>query len=99
MIEHFLLNVVYSAQLTLKIILSFFVLIGFCLASYTTINLILTYLEFNVITTIRIIEENPVIFPKVTICNKNFFTTKYAYDFLLDKKWINNKIKANECRK
>ena len=78
----FILNGIYSSNFILKIIFSLFVLTGLCLGSYTTVNLILSYLDFNVITTVRTINETPAVFPKVTICNKNFLTTKYAHEFL-----------------
>ncbi len=86
---HFILNIYYSSHLLLKIIFTFFTILGFGLASYMTINLILNYMEYNVITTIRAINESPSIFPKVTICNRNPFTTKYAYEFLSESNLIN----------
>jgi hypothetical protein len=86
---HFILNVYYSSHLLLKIIFTFFTILGFGLASYMTINLILSYLEYNVITTIRVINDCPAIFPKVTICNRNPFTTRYAYEFLSQSNFIN----------
>ena len=48
-----------------------------------TISLILTYLEYNVNTLTRSVNEVPSIYPKITICNVNFYTTKYAYDYLM----------------
>ena len=81
-IFHFILNVFYSPHIILKIILAFFILLACSLASYTTITLVLTYMEYNVVTMTRTINETPSVFPKVTICNKNPLTTKYAYEFL-----------------
>jgi hypothetical protein len=43
---------------------------------------IMSYLEFNVITTSRSITETVSNFPKVTFCNKNIFQTAYALEFL-----------------
>jgi len=85
----FILNIFYSPHLAIKFFFSLFTLTGFGLASYMIINLILIYTEFNVITTIRTLNENPVAFPKVTICNINPFTTQYAYEFLLGSNFIN----------
>ncbi len=79
---HFLLSVYYSPHFTLKFVYVFFILLGFGLSSYMTISLILTYLEYNVNTLTRSVNEVPSIFPKVTICNVNLYTTKYAYDYL-----------------
>ena len=86
---HFVLNVFYSPHLVIKCILAFFILVACGLASYTTITLVLTYMEYNVITTTRIISETPAVFPKVTICNKNPFTSRYAYEFLSQSDLLN----------
>ena len=45
-------------------------------------QLILSYLSFEVSTTTRTLYETPALFPKVTICNVNPFTTEYALEFL-----------------
>ena len=92
---HFILNVFYSPHLVLKIIILLFILIASGLASFTTITLILSYLEYNVITITRTINETPVTFPKVTICNRNMFTTQYAYSFLSQTNQINSTLFKN----
>ena len=81
---HFHLNVFYSPHFILKIILLSFILLAYCLASYMTITLILNFLEYNVITTFRTVNETPTVFPKVTICNRNIFTTAFT------EKYFNN---------
>ena len=86
---HFVLNVFYSPHLVIKCILAFFILVACGLASYTTITLVLTYMEYNVITTTRIINETPAVFPKVTICNKNPFTSRNAFEFLSESNFLN----------
>jgi len=86
---HFALNIFYSPHLVLKIVFALSLLLAYGLASYTTITLILTYLEYGVITTIRTINETPADFPKVKICNKIPFTTKYAYEFLSQSNLFN----------
>jgi hypothetical protein len=67
---------------TVKAFLIFFTVAAFALASYTSITLILDYLNYGVTTLNRNIYENPAVFPKVTICNLNSMTTEYAYEFL-----------------
>ena len=67
----------------LKAILVSFLIVAHFLAAYTTIDLVLTYLDYGVTTTTRTMNEVPVEFPKITICNQNMFTTKYAFDFLV----------------
>ena len=46
-------------------------------------------MEYNVITTTRIINETPAVFPKVTICNKNPFTSRNAFEFLSESNFLN----------
>ena len=79
---HFLLNIFDTNYIVLKVFLTFCLLIGYFLASYTTIDLILTYLNYDVTSTTSTIYTTSKVFPKVTICNKNRYTTKYGYDFL-----------------
>ena len=74
---------IYKAPyLFLKIFLFFFVLISSCLASFMVIQSIVNYFEYPVITTSRSIFETPTVYPKISICNLNIFTTKYGYEFL-----------------
>lgn len=68
--------------LMLKIFLLMFNFLAVGLASYTTIKLILSYLEYGVTSTIRTVYETPAVFPKVSICNVNPFTSKFGYEFL-----------------
>ena len=52
------------------------------LCSYLVIQSIMTYFSFEVSTTSRTIFETPTLFPKVTICNTNVFTTEYSFKVL-----------------
>ena len=51
-------------------------------AAYTTITLIMSYLEYDTSTLVSSIFEAPSTFPKITICNLNQFTTQFAYEFI-----------------
>ena len=62
----------------LKIILFTFVLTSSSMASYLVISSVMAYLDYGVITTSRTIYENYALFPKITFCNVNKFTTQYA---------------------
>jgi len=42
----------------------------------------MSYLSYGVSTTSRSLYETPSVFPKITICNANPFTTRYAINFL-----------------
>jgi hypothetical protein len=79
---HALLDIINSKHYIIKIHLSIFLLISYGLASYMTIELIMNYFNYGVTTSIRTIYETPALFPKVTFCNLNQFTTKFAYEFL-----------------
>jgi hypothetical protein len=67
---------------SLKVILLIFVLITSGLCSYLIIQLILSYYSYGVSTTAKTLYETPALFPKVTICNVNTFTTEFAVEFL-----------------
>jgi hypothetical protein len=49
-------------------------------SSYLVINSIFDYLNYGVTTTSRTFYETSTLFPKVTFCNLNSFTTKYAWN-------------------
>jgi hypothetical protein len=75
-------EVYYSPHISIKIFLVIFLLASYGLASYTTLNLVLSYFEYGVTNTVRTVYETPALFPKVSICNVNPFTSKYGYEFL-----------------
>ena len=52
------------------------------LASYLTVESILSYLSYEVITTSRTLSETPTTFPKITLCNINMFTSKHASELI-----------------
>jgi hypothetical protein len=66
----------------LEIFLTIFLLIVLTLAAYTTIDLVMVYLDYGVNTITKTVHETHASFPKVTFCNINQFTSKYAYEFL-----------------
>jgi hypothetical protein len=71
-----------TPYIALKLFLILFNIAAISLASYTSIKLLLSYLDYEVTSTIRTIYETPTAFPKVSICNVNPFTSKYGYEFL-----------------
>jgi hypothetical protein len=75
-------EVYYSPHISIKIFLVLFLLTSYGLASYTTLKLVLSYFEYGVTNTVRTVYETPAVFPKVSICNVNPFTSKYGYEFL-----------------
>ena len=77
-----LIKLIETKYFSLKLLLSIFVLVSVCFCSSLIRQLILSYLSFEVSTTTRTLYETPALFPKVTICNVNPFTTEYALEFL-----------------
>ena len=53
------------------------------LSAYLFIRSLTDYFKYEVATTNRVLFEVPTSFPKVVICHSSPFTTKYAYEFLL----------------
>jgi hypothetical protein len=77
-----IIKIIETPYFTLKTFLLICVLAssGFC--SYLVIELILSYFSYGVNTTSRTLYETPALFPKITICNVNPFTTEYAFEFI-----------------
>ena len=79
---HSIMNAIETPHASLKTFTFIFCLLANAFASYTTLTLILSYLNYGVTTTSRLILDTSVEFPKVTVCNINPFQTKYAYEVL-----------------
>ena len=77
-----IIRLIKTPYLTLRLILSLFILSTTCLASYMVFNSMASYLSFEVVTTVRTLHETSSLFPKITICNINPFTTEYALNYL-----------------
>jgi hypothetical protein len=86
------IRVFLTSHLTVKTFLIFVIISTSSLASYFIIESILSYLNYEVVTTSRIIYETPALFPKITICNRNRFQTRFALDFL---KQVNREIRKD----
>jgi hypothetical protein len=77
---------------SLKVFLFICVIIPTGLCSFLIIKLVLNYLNYDVFTTLRTFYATPALFPKITVCNVNSFTTQYAAQFL---KQINQELYPN----
>lgn len=79
---HAIPSIVRSPRLSIKIfwIIFFIIASGFC--SFFIFQSIEQYLNFEVTTRVRYIYEKPMIFPMITICNKNPLTTKYSEEIV-----------------
>ena len=66
----------------LRLFLLACVVISVGFAGYMVVKSLMLYMSYDIITTTRFIFETSPLFPKVTICNKCPFTTKFAFEFL-----------------
>ena len=90
-----IIRIIQTPYLFLKVFLTIFVLTTTGLASYLVIHSIVDYLTYGVSTTSRTIFENPTLFPKVTICNLNSYTTEFAYNLTRQGVYYGNDL-SNE---
>ena len=81
-VAHAIIKLIETPILSLKAFLFVCVILSSGLCSYLIIELIMSFLSFGVSTTYRTLYETPTLFPKITFCNLNPFTTKYAMEFL-----------------
>ena len=83
-----IIKIFLSPFLLIKVVLFLFVLGSIGCTSYLVISSIMTYFTYGVVASSRTLYETPTLFPKVTFCNYNFFTTKYGYDVIQSGKNI-----------
>jgi len=79
---HVIMLIIRSQYLPMKIIFLLAWLIGLGLTLYMATNNILDYYKYDVTTQTRVIREQPMILPKVTVCNKDRFVTNDSISFL-----------------
>ena len=87
-----IIKLIETPHFSLKFFLFICVIISSGLCSFLIIQLIFNYLSYYVLTISRILYETPALFPKITVCNVNPFTTQYAVEFL---KQINKDLYPN----
>jgi len=79
---HVILLIIRSQYWPMKIIFFLAWLVGLGITFYLIINSILDYYKYDVTTQTRVIREQPMIFPKITICNADRFVTNDSISFL-----------------
>ena len=70
---HAIPNYLNTKYLSVKIIWGIAWLIGVAFTLYLIISNIIEYFQYNVVSQARLVNEIPMVFPKITICNKNPF--------------------------
>jgi hypothetical protein len=76
---HAIPNIIRNKYSIIKFVWSICFLISFGLCCWFIVESILGFLEYDVVTSIKINYENVLKFPIVTICNLNYFATDYSY--------------------
>ena len=77
-----LIKLLQTPHKILKVILFVFVMLTSSMCSYLILESVASFLNYDVVTVSRTVLETPTPFPKISICNLNQFTTKYAFDYL-----------------
>ena len=93
---HGIPNVFRTNHLILKIlwILAFLTSSSFC--AYVVYESIANFMQFNVVTNIRINSENPITLPTISVCNLNGFVTEEGYKMVDDFVKMNFGIDLND---
>lgn len=83
--SHGIPKIIGSQTSSLKILWFFCTIISAGLCCFLIAQNIISYFNYEVTTTFRFKNEISSLFPTITICNINFFTTEYAAKTLLSK--------------
>ena len=67
----------------------------FSFSSYVIIETLISFFSYEVFTSTKTIFETPTLFPKVTICNKNLITSRYAYELLVNSNMTLEEMQFN----
>ncbi len=65
---------------------------------WNTVEVVEDYLSWPVVTNIRVADEQNILFPAVTVCNRNPVScTKLAYAYLANPAELNNLMYYSRC--
>ncbi|CAF1029306.1 unnamed protein product [Brachionus calyciflorus] len=79
-----------SSNKIIKYIWIFFSILSTCICAFLIIQNIKKYYDFEVTTKIRLKPQFKAIFPSITICNVNFFTSKESIELVQDLTNVTN---------
>ncbi|CAF0991111.1 unnamed protein product, partial [Brachionus calyciflorus] len=80
--SHGIPNIIRSDNSALRFMWISFTIISSGLCSYMIVQSIINYLSFETTSKNQIHTETSSIFPAITICNLNFFTSEYSAQFI-----------------
>ena len=87
-----ILKIYFTKNVVIKVYLFFFVITAISSASYMVISAVISYLSYDVTTTWRTLNEVPTLFPQITFCNWNQFTSADSIPLLRS---INMQVNAS----
>jgi hypothetical protein len=90
-----IIKIFYSPSIIIRVFWCLGLLFACGLCSYFLIESILVFFTYELSTTVRTYAEVTSLFPKVTICNKNAFTTKYAFEVAAGLKYDEFQFRVN----
>ena len=79
---HGMENIIKAEYIGLRIFWIIFWLIGLGITLYLIASLVITYFAYGIISQSTIVNERPMLFPKVTVCNSDAFVTNASITFL-----------------
>jgi len=79
---HLIPLIVKSRYLPMKLVYFLVWLTGFALTIFLITYSIINYFKYEVTISSRLVRELPMLFPKVTVCNNDPFTTQASITFL-----------------
>ena len=71
-----------KTHLAIKCVWALIFLLFLTTTFFVLVNIVISYFQYNVVSSISVINERPSLFPVVTICNSNPFTTKEAENLI-----------------
>ncbi|CAF0924898.1 unnamed protein product [Brachionus calyciflorus] len=80
--SHGIPNIIRSDKLAIRLMWIFFAVVSTGLCSYMIVQSIMNYFSFETTSKIQIHTEKSSIFPAITICNSNYFTSEYSAQFI-----------------
>ncbi|RNA26674.1 acid-sensing ion channel 1 isoform X2 [Brachionus plicatilis] len=91
--SHGLPNILKATKASIKIIWTILTILSTGVCAYLIAENIVNYFKYEVTTKTRVISEFKPLFPTVTICNSNYFTSEFSVGFI--DKLKNNSILIN----
>jgi hypothetical protein len=62
----------------MRLVWSLIFLVFASFTSYILVSLFINYFQYEVVSTVQVISESPSVFPCITICDSNAFTSEFA---------------------